>query len=167
MSRTLILIRHAKSDWGDPRLDDYDRPLNDRGRRSARAVGDWLAGLGEVPDACLLSGARRTVETWDILSTAFEHPAQARLDRRLYHASRETILDVLRKADGRVVALVGHNPGIGDFAGAIVGQPPAHPRFADYPTCATTVMRFEAPSWAGISWGTGAVAAFTVPRDLV
>jgi phosphohistidine phosphatase len=166
MSRTLILIRHAKSDWDDPLLDDFDRPLNPRGRRSAAAVGQWLAERGHIPDACLLSGARRTVETWEVLSSAFASPPRAREDRRLYHASREVIMDVLRGAEGTAVALVGHNPGFADFAAAIVGRAPAHPRFADYPTCATTVMRFGTGSWKEIGWGQADVADFTVPRDL-
>lgn len=166
MSLTLILIRHAKSDWDDPLLDDFDRPLNARGRRSARTVGRWLAARGHVPDACLLSGALRTVETWELLSAAFPAPPQARRDRRLYHAPREVILEVLRGAEGTTLALVGHNPGFADFAAAIVSEAPAHPRFADYPTCATTVMRFETDSWDGIGWGRAEVLDFTVPRDL-
>lgn len=166
MSRTLILIRHAKSDWDDPRLDDFDRPLNPRGRRSAEAVGRWLAARGHVPDACLLSGALRTVETWEILSSAFPAPPRAREDRRLYHAPREVILDVLRRAEGTTVALIGHNPGFADFATSIAARAPAHPRFADYPTCATTVMRFGTETWDGIGWGQADVVDFTVPRDL-
>jgi phosphohistidine phosphatase len=68
MTRTLILIRHTKSDWDDSGLDDHDRPLNDRGRLSAPRIGAWLAEQGFEPDAVLCSTARRTRETWEGIS---------------------------------------------------------------------------------------------------
>jgi phosphohistidine phosphatase len=69
MTRTLILIRHAKSDWEHPALDDHDRPLNARGQRSAPRIGAWLAAQGLAPDAVLCSTARRTRETWQGIAT--------------------------------------------------------------------------------------------------
>ena len=62
--RRLILMRHAKSSWADPGQRDFDRPLNARGVRSAPLLGAWLRERGHVPDAALVSTARRTRETW-------------------------------------------------------------------------------------------------------
>ncbi len=167
MTRTLILTRHAKSDWGHPGLQDFDRPLNKRGRRSAEAMGEWLASKGHVPDEVILSGARRTVETWDGIAAAFDPPPPCRADRALYEAAAEIILTVLRSASGSTVMLIGHNPGFSEFANRIVIAPPDHWRFHDYPTCATTVMRFHRDAWDDVGWGEAEVIDFTVPRDLL
>ncbi len=167
MSLTLILTRHAKSDWGSPALRDFDRPLNKRGRASAVAVGTWLAGKGYRPDSVIVSGARRTVETWEHMAPAFDPEPPSEADRSLYEASAETILSVLREATVPAVMLIAHNPGIGEFANRAVVTPPDHWRFHDYPTCATTVMRFHRESWRDAGWGEAEVIDFTVPRDLL
>ena len=166
MALTLILTRHAKSDWGAPHLDDFDRPLNDRGHRAAPAIGAWLAGHGLTPGEVIVSGARRTVETWDGIAGAFADAPTARSERRLYDATPDTIMAVLRGASAPVTMLIGHNPGVGQLARRLATAAPAHPRFADYPTCATTVFRFHREAWQDIGWGEAQVADFVVPRDL-
>jgi phosphohistidine phosphatase len=163
---TLILTRHAKSDWGTPGRPDYDRPLNDRGRRSARALGEWLAANGPLPAEVIVSGARRTLETWEGMVRAMDPPPPARADRRLYEASAERMLDVLRDAEADPVLIIGHNPGIGAFANRLAIAAPAHPRFEDYPTGATTVFRFFRDSWREVGWGEGEVADFITARQL-
>lgn len=166
MPLTLILMRHAKSAWSDPGLDDFDRTLNGRGRTSAVAIGDWLVRRGHLPDSVVVSGARRTVETWSRMAKAMPKTATMRSDPALYLASAETILAVLRAQTDRSVMLIGHNPGIGEFASRIVAAVPDHPRYRDYPTAATTVMTFDADSWREIGWGEGHVVDFVVPREL-
>jgi phosphohistidine phosphatase len=163
---TLILTRHAKSDWGDPRLTDFDRVLNDRGRRAAPAIGLWLAGRGYRPGEVIVSGARRTVETWEAMAPAFDPAPPARADRALYEATPEAMLRVLRTARAQIAMIVGHNPGICEVADRLAKAAPAHPRFADYPTGATTVFRFACDAWADVGWGEGEVIDFVVPRDL-
>ena len=82
MSLTLILMRHGKSAWDDPNLADHDRPLNDRGRASARSMGDWLRARGHVPDRAVSSSSTRTGQTFaglglDVpVSFAFLHCGQ-------------------------------------------------------------------------------------------
>jgi phosphohistidine phosphatase len=167
MTLTLILTRHAKSDWGTPSLPDYDRPLNDRGRRSAVALGRWLAEGEYRPAEVILSGALRTVETWGGMAPAFDPAPPVRAERRLYDASAERMLDVLRTTAASPVLLIGHNPGIGEFANRLAIAPPPDPRFDDYPTGATTVFRFLRESWADVGWGEGEVVDFVTPRQLM
>ena len=167
MTLTLILTRHAKSDWGTPGLPDYDRPLNDRGRRSAAALGTWLAENGRRPDEVILSGAARTVETWALMARAFDPAPPVRVERRLYDAPAERMLDVLREARVETVLMIGHNPGICEFAGRLAIAPPANPRFDDYPTGATTIFRFHRESWADVGWEEGEVLDFITPRQLI
>lgn len=166
MARRLLLIRHAKSAWDDADAPDHARVLNARGRRSATAIGRWLAERAFLPGEILSSDAARTRETAERIMAELPVRPGVTWTRGLYLAEPEALQAALQGATAPVVALIGHNPGIGAFASAMVRTPPDHPRFADYPTCATTVIDFPAEGWAQVAPGSGAVAAFVVPRDL-
>ena len=86
--------------------------------------------------------------------------------RELYLADPETMLGILRGASGDCVAIVGHNPGVGDLAGQLVNTPPARTDFRRYPTLSTLILDFAVDDWSGIAPGTGKVIDFIVPRDL-
>jgi len=157
----LILTRHAKSDWDDPTLPDHDRPLNARGRRSARALGDWLASRGYDPEEVLCSSARRTCETWERVADAvFETRPALRIEPALYHAAPEAMLRILRTATAHTVMMIGHNPGIAAFAAMLPARPPLDPQFRSYPTSATLVVDFQADAWAEVEPGQGSVRDF-------
>ncbi|WP_126978096.1 SixA phosphatase family protein [Frigidibacter oleivorans] len=160
----LILIRHAKSSWDDPEAADHDRRLNARGRRSAEALGHWLRSRGYLPDQVLCSSATRTRETLEMLGLG-EVPTQ--FVPALYHAEAQAMLAELRKATGQTVMMLGHNPGIAEFAARLLAAPPRHAEFAHYPTGATLVADFGGEGWASADWGTGAALDFVVPRELV
>ena len=162
MTRTLILMRHAKSDWGHAGLPDHDRPLNARGAKDAPAMGAWLRAAGFLPDEVLCSTATRTRQTLEGLSLT----APTRFVPALYHADEDTMMEVLRQATGDTVLMVGHNPGIAAFAADLLAKAPDHPRFDDYPTSATLVARFEIQEWSDVNWRAGQVEAFVIPSDL-
>ncbi|MAC77033.1 MAG: phosphoglycerate mutase [Rhodobacteraceae bacterium] len=162
MTCTLILMRHAKSSWSDPGQPDHLRPLNKRGKRAARALGDWLRGHGHIPDQILCSSAARAQLTCQGLELGLPAPAVP----ALYHAEPGAMLQVLQKATGRCVLMIGHNPGIADFARQIVAQAPRNDRFADYPTGATLVATFDVPGWGQATWKSGTAVDFIVPRAL-
>lgn len=164
MTCTLILTRHAKSSWNHPALDDHARPLNKRGRASAKAIGKWLSDKGYLPDTVLSSDSARTRETWDRMGLA---AAQTVFTRALYHADSEEMMHALNQATGDCVLMLGHNPGIAHFAEHVVQAPPAHDRFFDYPTCATTIITFQAVNWADVTWQSGEVLEFVIPRALL
>ena len=164
MSLKLVLIRHAKSDWGDAGQRDHARPLAARGRRDAPRMGAWLAQGGHAPDLVLCSDATRTRETIALMQPEWPGPPVIRFDTTLYAAPPRQLLSALKDVSTRSVALVAHNPGIGRLAAELAGEAPDHARFADYPTCAVTVLEFEGADWSAI--GQGRVAAFAVPADL-
>ncbi|WP_417839854.1 SixA phosphatase family protein [Tritonibacter scottomollicae] len=163
MTCTLFLTRHAKSAWNTDAPSDHARPLNKRGRRSAGALGNWLQQQGVQPQQVLSSSAQRTRETYELM----ELPAPATFTERLYHASAQIIFDVLREASKPNVLLLGHNPGLMQFAHDIVKHPPAHSRFEDYPTGATLMVQFEIASWDQLQTASGRVLDFVVPRELL
>lgn len=167
MSKRLILTRHAKSSWEVPTMSDHDRPLNARGREAAADLGGWLASRGYVPDEVLCSDAARTRETWQRIAPALPGTPALVIKPALYHAAAEVMLAVLRHATGETVMMLGHNPGIAEFAARIVARPPAHPHFRRYPTAATLVASFEIDGWAEVGYGMGAVRDFIVPREIV
>ena len=105
MSLRLILMRHAKSDWHLD-LPDHARPLNKRGCRTSTALGAWLRHNQYLPDEIISSTATRTLETCDLLKL----DTQPRTSDKLYLASHDAMLDVLRTATGQTVLMLGHNP---------------------------------------------------------
>ncbi len=164
--KRLILMRHAKSDWAHG-LADEDRPLNARGRRAAPVMAGWLATQGPgqdwLPDEVLCSTAARTRETLSLLNV----DAPARFVPELYLASPVDLRKALRGAKGQRVLMLGHNPGLAQWAEALIKAPPDHPKFAQYPTCATLVVDFAIQDWTDLQDGQGDVAGFAVPRDLM
>ena len=164
--KRLILTRHAKSSWDDPLTPDHDRPLNERGRAAAD-LGQWLASRGYVPGQVLCSDSLRTRKTWAGIAPALPGEPVLELKPALYHAGAEVMLAVLRHATADTVMMVGHNPGIAEFAGRIVAHAPVNPEFGRYPTGATLVVDFVADTWADVGFGQGAVDDFIVPREIM
>lgn len=167
MTLRLILIRHAKSDWDSPHDNDHARILNARGRRSADAVGGWLVAQGYVPDLIISSDAARTAETTARIMDQLPTPPARQFSHALYHASPMTILDVIKDAPAQTLAIVAHNPGIGIVAHMLAAKKPGHPRFEDYPTCATTVIDCPVAQWSDLENESNMVTDFVIPRDLL
>ena len=162
--KTLILMRHAKSDWSQGGLGDFDRPLNPRGRRSAVALGHWLRENDHAPDTALVSAARRTRETYDELALA---ACKASFLDTLYHAGPQEILAAVMAtdADSDRVLVIGHNPGMGALAGALAPTL-EDPDLARYPTGATTVIDFDIDTWIGLPSASPQPRDFIIPRRL-
>ncbi len=140
---TLILLRHAKSDWSGHE-DDHDRPLAKRGRRQAPEAGRWLAANVDSIDLAVVSTARRARSTWDLVSDELDEPPNTRHDNDAYAASVDELLDIVRSLDEALntVVLVGHNPGIEDLAEALTaGRVPM-------PTSALAVIELN-NTWDG------------------
>ncbi len=167
MSLRLILMRHAKSDWANPVLKDFERPLNGRGRRAGRAIGMWLARNQINPDVVLCSSAVRTRETLSLVGDSFASRPKIEFLKSLYLAPPETMLTELSKiTSAKTVLLLAHNPGCATLAEALADVAPPHPKFHNYPSAATCVFNFDAEDWALILPGAGKVVEFIVPRDL-
>lgn len=164
--KRLILTRHAKSSWDDPLTPDHDRPLNERGKVAAADLGQWLASRGYIPDEVLCSDALRTRKTWSGIAPALPGTPVLELKPALYHAGPDVMLAVLRHAKGNTVMMIGHNPGIAEFAARLVAHVPSSPDFNRYPTGATLVADFNLDSWDQVTFGSGVVDDFIIPREI-
>ncbi len=161
----LIIMRHAKSSWNQPACRDHDRPLAPRGERAAAAIGKWLAEKDHQPAAVLCSTAARTRQTWDFMRPLLQEPGDVRFIPELYHAGGNRIWMTVRRSELSPVLVIGHNPGIGEFAASAVERAPDREEFSRYPTAAVTVCVFPARNWRGVRLNSGRLVAFTVPRD--
>ena len=122
--KRLLILRHAKSSWADAALDDWQRPLNDRGRRDAPRVGEWLRRHAILPDLIISSDAVRARTTAQAVALAAGYAREIVVDPSLYHAKLEDVLDVLNHVpdEPRTVLIVGHNPGLEDVIRQLTGE---------------------------------------------
>lgn len=166
--KRLILIRHAKSSWSSGAADDQSRPLNDRGHAAAGKVGNWLKSEGYIPDQVLSSNATRCAQTWEGIAPALGSDPEASFHEPLYLASPQAMLTALQSASGGTVLMLGHMPGIGEFARDLRRDPPpAHDAFRKYPSGAVTVLDFKVENWGEVQMGTGKFIAYTAPKALL
>jgi phosphohistidine phosphatase len=170
--KTILLLRHAKSDWANPGLDDHDRPLNPRGERAAEAMADHIAQHCPRPDLILCSTAVRTRQTLAPLVRRLANPAPPlALEKGLYLASEEALLERLRAVPDAAgtVLLIGHNDGIWQLAEALAGRGPADQLAAlqgKYPTGTLATLRAPTRHWRELAPGSAQLKAFVRPRDL-
>ena len=170
--KTILLLRHAKSAWGQPGLDDHERPLNGRGTRAAEAMADHIAQKAPRPDLILCSTAVRTRQTLAPLVHRLSTPAPPiALEKSLYLASEDALLDRLRALpeDVGAVLLIGHNEGIGALAEALAGRGPPAARMAlrgKFPTGALATLWVPDGPWHDLAPGAADLAAFVRPADL-
>ncbi len=138
----LVLLRHAKSDW-DGDEADIERPLAPRGRRQAPEAGRWLAANLPVIDLAVVSPAVRAAQTWQLVAAELTSPPRSLTDDRVYAASVQELLTVVRDlpAEATTVVLVGHNPGLEDLVRLLTGQ------LTPMPTSAIAVLDVPSP-WA-------------------
>lgn len=136
----LGLVRHAKSDWGDPMLDDHDRPLNDRGLRDAPVMAALLAESGFRPATILSSTALRAKTTARSFAQVWGLPVQTQ--DRLYGAPGGVLLSAAAEAAVATVLVVAHDPGMSELAGQLSGGEIAH-----MPTCAVATFTWDADDW--------------------
>lgn len=169
--RTVSLYRHAKSSWDDPTLEDFDRGLSKRGKKSAPAMGEFMRGSRLGPDLVLCSPAQRTRETFTLSFGEGADAPEARWDERLYHASSATMLDLLRHLPGDLhnVMILGHNPGLHALALDLFsrGEPEAVDAICrKFPTCGLAVIDFELDDWRTLGVGEGYLRLFMTPKML-
>lgn len=163
--KTLYLIRHAKSSWKLPELEDFDRPLNNRGLQNAPFMGKWMRKAGVLPDLIISSPAVRTLKTAELL--AFEMGYQReniKLYSDLYDASAATIRKIISTQDDTMksLAIVGHNDGL-----SILAENLSSNFSHSIPTCGVVTLVFQCNFWHEISPKVNTQTYFDFPKKFL
>ena len=174
--RRLLLLRHAKTENDAPSGQDQDRRLDDRGRLDAAAIGGWISRHPAfLPDAVLVSPAVRALQTWEIVREAIKThapPPRIEFPAELYGADPAQLLQMIRMAeatDPRRLMLVGHNPGMHEFALTLTGSGDEASRKAlnhNLPTAGLAILDFAIDDWNEVSFRRGKLVLFTSPKLL-
>lgn len=169
--KTILLLRHAKSSWADPEIEDHDRPLNARGMAACPVIGAWLRDHGYGPDVVLCSSSRRTRQTVEELRKTVPDLPGPDIDPDLYHAMPDAMLarlNALPDSAGTVL-LVGHQPGLGSLLRLLSdGQEKRRCRraFEHFPTASVAVLRADIDHWSDLGYGRAQFVDFAKPREL-
>jgi len=160
--KTLFLARHAKSSWKYPDLDDFERPLNKRGRKNAPFMGKILKKLKVAPDLIISSPANRAAMTARIIAAKINYPIEnIQYSEAVYEFSEGALFDVVKRIDDDVIKamVVGHNPAINGLANYIGDQP-----ISNIPTCGVFCVELDISSWAKIGDHCGKLKFFEFPK---
>ncbi len=160
--KTLYLIRHAKSDWSDESLSDFDRPLNKRGMKDAPLMGSKLADKGIRPGLIIASPAVRAKTTAIAFAKALSYPLDSiRYDHALYASDIETILSIIRDVSDSVDTLFvfGHNPEFTECANYL-----SNGDIENIPTCGVVEMRLREDDWKSIGANSTELSGFYFPK---
>jgi phosphohistidine phosphatase len=169
---TLCLLRHAKSSWDNPALDDVDRGLSSRGIKAAPEIGRALRHAEFVPDLILCSSSVRTRATLMLILPELRLSSPSILyEDELYLAPSRRILDRIQRIDepAQSVLMVGHNPSTHQLALELTGK--GKKSFmaelaSKFPTAAYAILRFDAAQWSDVQAGAGELIDFVTPKGL-
>lgn len=162
--RSLFIMRHAKSSWDDPAQKDFDRTLNERGRKDATEMGRRLKKRGVKPDLVVSSPAVRALKTAKDVSKELDYPEKNIVQQPdMYEADIDTIVHIIRNLDDAYqnVMLFGHNPAFTGIIGYLTNQ------FIDnVPTAGVVEISFDLPTWKQVTRQSGRLVAFDYPKNL-
>lgn len=160
--KQLYLVRHAKSSWDFPDLDDFDRPLSARGERDAPKMGKRFKEREITPDLVVTSPAVRARTTCDVITETLGLPQTLiKEDEDLYHSSDDEMFSIVRALPDKhdKVMMFGHNPGFTDFVNSLIDE-----HIDNIPTAGMVGIRFKVDSWKDIKPGGGQLAFFDFPK---
>jgi phosphohistidine phosphatase len=161
--KRLYIVRHAKSSWDNPLLDDFSRPLNDRGKRDAPRMAKRLKEKNIFPDLMLASPARRALATCKKMAEVLGYAEdKIKTERGLYHADESQILEVVTAIKDKhdTVMIFGHNPGLTSFVNKLGNQ-----NFDNVPTCGIAAYEFEVDTWKEVAFGKGRLLFYDYPKN--
>lgn len=159
--KTLFLIRHAKSDWSI-NVSDFDRPLNERGKKNAPKMANFLKNLGVRIDSFVTSPAKRALTTCKYFAEVFENENITKVEK-LYDASSSDFLEVIENLSNEIenVAIFSHNNGITYFANSLTNENIVH-----LPTCAVVGFKIETENWQDFKNSKKEFLFFYTPKEI-
>ena len=160
--KTLYLVRHAKSSWKYPKLDDFERPLNKRGRRNAPFMGSVLKKRNVAPELVLSSPANRAATTARTIADHIDYPLdEIQYSENIYSFSEAALIHMIRQIDDNVqtAMVVGHNPALTDLANSI-----GDTAISNIPTCGVCCVNLDISTWKNIGEQRGELKFFEFPK---
>ena len=160
--RYLHLLRHAKSSWDYASQQDFDRPLENRGRKAARLIGEFIEEKGIDFDLVLVSTAARTRETIALIRERAKFAGEVRYDERIYEATASRLLQIIAQIDDvrESVLLVGHNPGIEELLPLLTGEQQR------VTTANFAKIKLKATKWSGNLTSKGTLEWIVRPKEI-
>jgi phosphohistidine phosphatase len=160
--KTVFLLRHAKSSWKDPDRADFERPLNERGRKAAQLVGRYLAQQEIILDLVVSSPALRARQTIELVQRTAKRSVELRFDQRIYEASAAQLLEVISQIedDRKSILIVGHNPGMEELLALLVGGE------QNMPTASLARVSLHSKKWEKVPGGKAELVEFVRAKDL-
>ena len=161
LMKTLYILRHAKSSWDAPATADFDRPLNERGKRAAPFVGELMRERGFLPEIILCSPAVRARQTATLVKQSAELAAEIRFADKIYEASPIRLMKIAAEIDENFQSamLVGHNPGLEGLITTLTGKTES------LPTAALAIVDLDGDLWSEIDSPRGRLRLVIRPRD--
>lgn len=160
--KNLLLLRHAKSSWKDPDLADFERPLNDRGRKAAALLGRYIAQQNLSIDLVISSPAARARQTIELVLRSAKRSVELRFDQLIYEASPTRLLEIISQIEDerKSVLLVGHNPGMEELLALLVGGE------QHMPTGSLARVLLHSKRWDKVPGGKAELNSFVKAKDL-
>ncbi len=160
--KTLFILRHAKSNWDNQDLSDFERPLNERGRRAAPLMGGVMRSNKFVPDLILSSPATRAKETAELVKEAAKFDGRINFDERIYEATPARLIEVLEEQsdDFSSILIVGHNPAFEGLVRFLTAK------IEPMPTAALAVVDVPIESWSELNEAKGDLRILIRPKEL-
>lgn len=160
MKNILYLLRHSKSSWRDLSIDDFDRPLNNRGLKDAPLMGQMLSKKNIIVDTIISSPAKRAIDTASIISNNLGYTKSIILNKDIYDASLSTLLFIIKNFDDNLksIMLIGHNPGLTNLSNYLTKY-----FIENIPTCGVVALEFD-KSWKDIIPKDGNIIFFEYPK---
>ena len=160
--KQLCIIRHGKSDWGNPFLDDFDRPLNNMGHLDAKKIGTFLAN-NWIAEKIISSSAKRAINTAYLIATQLNYDKKDIVQTKtLYHASLEVLIKTIHSTDDDVNTLyiIGHNPGLSSLCGYLTDE------YLELKTCCVAVLQSDLSSWKNWVRGVAILHQYVSPKGM-
>jgi phosphohistidine phosphatase len=160
--KTLLLLRHAKSSQEDPSLQDFDRPLNERGQQDAPLIGKYIRKQKIKADLVISSPAERARQTAELFMKSAGLKVELRFDKRIYEASLRRLLQVTSLIEDSVstAIMIGHNPGFAELFEALTGED------RDLPTASLACIELSVEKWSKVRTGVGDLKWLVTPKEL-
>ena len=172
LAKTLILMRHSKSSWDNSYKDDFDRPLNSRGRENAQMVAKHIHSWGFKPELTLCSSALRCKQTLELIIPYFPKKMHIRYLDELYLAPERAILEMIKSIKLSIdqMLVIGHNPGLSDLSQSLIYSSNKKNDYFEtqqFPTSAASIFEMSINNWVNFKLSESKIIDFVTPKNLM